>query len=494
MSNLDMNHLDRGDLGWEPVIGLEVHAQLATATKLFCRCPTTFGAAPNTQVCEVCLAMPGSLPALNRQAVEYALRAALALECDVQLRSEWARKNYFYPDLPKGYQITQFDKPYALGGGVDIVDEQGGMRRINLTRIHMEEDAGKNIHVGKSDCSLVDYNRASTPLIEIVSNPEIRSPEEAADYLRRLHHILVTIGVCDGNMEEGSFRCDANVSIRRKGTQKFGTRVEIKNVNSFKYIAQAIHYEMLRQQEVLERGGAVTQETRLWDSAAKMTRAMRSKEEANDYRYFPDPDLPPLILDAAFIAQIKETLPELPHKKSARFVAQYGLPAYDAGVLCGDDAVSRFFEESVRLGAPAKAASNWVMTEILREMSEKSLEIHQLKVTAAHLAALIQLIEAGTISGKIAKDVMLEMLQSGEEPGAIVQSKGLVQVSDSASIEAAARQVLAANTQQVAQYRAGKSNLLGFFVGHVIKAMGGKANPAIANEVIKKLLDAADSI
>ena len=465
---------------WQTVIGLEVHAQLSTQTKLFCRCATTFGKAANENTCPVCLALPGALPALNAHAVELAVKAAIALGCDVQRESVFARKNYFYPDLPKGYQISQYERPYAVGGGLTL--DSG--KHVRLVRIHMEEDAGKNVHAGTSH-SLVDYNRACTPLIEIVSEPDLRGAEEAGEYLKRLRQILMALEVCDGNMEEGSFRCDVNVSVNRPG-EKLGTRVELKNINSFKFIGQAIEYEVQRQRELIEGGGKVVQETRLYDAEAKATRSMRSKEDAHDYRYFPDPDLPPLVIDAALLDRLRREAPELPHAKKKRYVEQLGLPPYDAGVLTDDRHIAAFFEATIALGADPKAASNWIMGEVLRSLDDKGAGALALK--PAQLAELIALIKDGVISGKIAKDIFSDLLDGSQMPKAIVDQKGLVQVSDTGAIDAAVAQVIAANSKQVEGYKAGNEKLLGFFVGQVMKAMGGKANPTLVNEALKRAL------
>jgi aspartyl-tRNA(Asn)/glutamyl-tRNA(Gln) amidotransferase subunit B len=465
---------------WQTVIGLEVHAQLQTKTKLVCHCSTSFGAEPNANTCPVCLALPGALPALNAHAVELAVKAAHALDCDIQHESVFARKNYFYPDLPKGYQISQYEQPYAVGGHLDLASG----KRVRLVRIHMEEDAGKNIHAGASH-SLVDYNRACTPLIEIVSEPDLRSAEEATDYLKRLRAVLMALAVCDGNMEEGSFRCDVNISINRAG-EAYGTRVELKNINSFKFITQAIAYEVDRQKELITGGGKVVQETRLFDSEAKVTRSMRSKEDAHDYRYFPDPDLPPLLIDAALIERIRKDAPELPHAKAARYVSVLGLPAYDAGVLTDDARIAAFFERVVALQADAKAASNWIMGEVLRSLGDN--DAGSLKLQPEQLAELLALIKDGVISGKIAKEIFPDLLDGTAMPKAIVERKGLVQVSDTGAIEAAVQAVIAANAPNVEKYKAGNDKLIGFFVGQVMKAMGGKANPAVVNEILKKAL------
>jgi aspartyl-tRNA(Asn)/glutamyl-tRNA(Gln) amidotransferase subunit B len=462
---------------WETVIGLEVHAHLLTRTKLFCRCSTTFGGEPNAHTCEVCLGMPGALPVLNQHAVELALKAALALGCEIQPRSEWSRKQYFYPDLSKGYQISQFDQPYALNGELRFFGSTAGADGVHLQRIHMEEDAGKSIHAS-GDYSLVDYNRASVPLVEIVSHPDLRTAEDAAAYLKALREILVELEVCDGNMEEGSFRCDANVSIRHPG-EALGTRVELKNINSFKFVVQAIHYEVARQKEVLESGGKLTQETRLWDANAKVTRSMRSKEEANDYRYFPDPDLPPLVLDEPWIANLRAALPELPAQRRTRYVAM-GLSEYDAGVLSESRHIAKSFEATVAAGIEPKPAANFFMNVVLADLPSGAMP---------DVAGLLAQVRDGAISLNVAKsDVWPAMRASGKSAAAIIQEKGLMQVSDSGAIEAACREVVEANPDSVASYRAGKTQLFGFFVGQVMKRSGGKLNPQAVSEALKQLL------
>jgi len=477
---------------YEPVIGLEVHAQLRTDTKIFCGCRTSFGAAPNSQVCPVCVGLPGALPVLNALAVDYAIKAALALGCAVQSESVFARKNYFYPDLPKGYQISQFDRPLALGGGLEIM-VGGTPLRVNLTRIHMEEDAGKSLHEGFPDSdtkAYIDYNRSGVPLIEIVSEPDLRSAEQAAEYFERLRDILVWIGANDGNMEEGSLRCDANVSVRPSGETKLGTRTEVKNLNSFRYLHKAIEFEVERQIDVLESGGRIVQETRLWDSSAHRTISMRSKEEAHDYRYFPEPDLPPLRVDEARIARVRASMPELPEARRERFVSAYGLPAYDAGVLTQSSEIADYFEVVASTSGNAKAASNWVMGELLRTLKERDAALADIALPPASLAGLIALIDKGTISSSIAKDVFARMLESGESADAIVTREGLAQIGDEAALVAIVRDVVARNADAVAQYRAGKMQTFGFLVGQVMKDSGGKANPKLANQLLRRELDA----
>jgi len=475
---------------FEPVIGLEIHAQLQTRTKIFCGCSTSFGAPPNSHVCPVCLGMPGALPVLNRAAVDYAIKAALALGCDIQPLSIFARKNYFYPDLPKGYQISQYERPLALGGGLDITVD-GQTRRVGLTRIHMEEDAGKSLHEGFPDSdrrTYIDYNRSGVPLIEIVTEPHLRSAAEAAEFFERLRDILVWLGVNDGNMEEGSVRCDANVSVRPAGQERFGTKAEVKNLNSFRYLEKALEYEIDRQIALLEGGGRVVQETRLWDSAAGRTLSMRSKEEAHDYRYFPEPDLPPLVVDEARIATVRGTMPELPEARRQRFVAAYGLPAYDAGVLTSSAGLADYFEKVAAASGHAKAASNWVMGELLRTMKERGTAIEQVPLTPAALAGLIALVERGTISHSTAKDVFATMYDTGRSAEDIVSAAGLAQNSDEGALLAIVRDVIATNAATVAEYRAGKTKGFGFLVGQIMKGSGGKANPKLANELLRREL------
>ncbi|MBM4265137.1 MAG: Asp-tRNA(Asn)/Glu-tRNA(Gln) amidotransferase subunit GatB [Deltaproteobacteria bacterium] len=480
---------DYGD--WEPVIGLEVHAQLLTESKLFCGCSASFGAAPNAHTCPVCMGFPGVLPVLNERALEFAIRTGIATGCTIPTRARWARKNYFYPDLPKGYQISMFDEPLAIGGGIDV-ETPAGTKRVRLTRIHMEEDAGKNIHDTDDAHSLVDLNRAGVPLMEIVSEPDIASAAEAADYLRTLRSLLQYLEVCDGNLEQGSFRCDANVSVRKKGDPKLGTRTEIKNINSFRNVERAIDSEIRRQIDLIESGGTVRQETRGWDADRGRTLAMRSKEDAHDYRYFPEPDLLPLEVPRERIEAIRGELPELPAARRDRFVEQYGIPDYDAGVLTARRDLADYYEAAVRTHPNPKALSNWVMGDVLRTVRERGLDealvIRDWPVSAESLGRLVARIDDGTISGKIAKTVLEEMLASGAEPDDVIERKGLRQVTDAGAITGAVEEVLAANPDKVAEYRGGKDKLLGFFVGQIMKATGGKANPQAVNQILRARL------
>lgn len=473
---------------YEPVIGLEVHAQLNTRTKIFCGCANAFGGEPNTHVCPVCLGMPGVLPVLNKTVVEYAMRMALATGCTINRESRFARKNYFYPDLPKNYQISQYELPIAEHGQVTITLDDGAVKRIGITRIHMEEDAGKLIHDAGRPVSRVDYNRTGTPLIEIVSEPDLRSPEEAGAYLRQIRSILRYLGISDGNMEEGSFRCDANVSLRPWGSDALGTRTELKNLNSFKYVESALAYEIRRQESLLEEGQSVIQETRLWDSAKNRSFSMRGKEEAHDYRYFPDPDLTPLIIDEAWIEAIRGDLPELPDARKERFITAYHLPDYDAGVLTSARELADYFEDCVRLVKNPKLVSNWVMGQLLGLLNAEGKTIDQSPVSAARLAELLTLMETNVISGKIAKIVFDEMVVSGKSPKAIVEEKGLVQVTDTSAIAAAVDRVIAASPGEVEKYKAGNVKLMGFFVGQVMKETKGKANPGMVNQLLKEKL------
>jgi aspartyl-tRNA(Asn)/glutamyl-tRNA(Gln) amidotransferase subunit B len=476
--------------GYEPVIGLEIHAQLRTQTKIFCGCSTAFGAAPNTQVCPVCLGLPGALPVLNRKAVDYAIKAALALGCDVQPVSIFARKNYFYPDLPKGYQISQYERPLALRGSLDITADGG--RTVRLTRIHLEEDAGKSLHEGFPDsdrATYVDYNRSGVPLIEIVTEPDMRSAAQAADFFERLRDILVWIGVNDGNMEEGSLRCDGNVSVRPVGRETFGVKTEVKNVNSFRYIEKALEYEIERQIDLLEAGGRVVQETRLFDSSTGRTFSMRSKEEAHDYRYFPEPDLLPLTVDAGRVEAVRQTLSELPEARRQRFVAAYGLPEYDAGVLTQSAELAGYFEQVAAEAGNPKAASNWVMGELLRTLKEHGTSITEVPLPPRALAGLIRLVDKGALSSSLAKDVFAKMYNSGRSADDIVAADGLAQIDDETALLALVHDVISRYSDAVAQYRAGKNATFGFLVGQVMKGSGGKANPKLANQLLKRELE-----
>jgi aspartyl-tRNA(Asn)/glutamyl-tRNA(Gln) amidotransferase subunit B len=473
---------------YEAVMGLEVHAQLLTNTKIFCGCSTEFGAPPNTHTCPVCLGMPGVLPVLNRKVVEYAIRMALATDCAIAPVSRFARKNYFYPDLPKGYQISQYALPIAEHGRIAI-EVDGQTKDVGITRIHMEEDAGKLIHDSHRPVSKVDFNRTGVPLIEIVSEPDIRTPQEASAYLRQLRAILRYLEICDGNMEEGSFRCDANVSIRPEGTESLGTRTELKNMNSFRHVENALVYEIARQKAVLEDGKEVVQETRLWDMQQGITVSMRGKEEAHDYRYFPDPDLVPIVIEDAWVEAVRKSLPELPHVKKRRFMDQYDLPSYDAELLTSSKGLADYFETCTKEFPQAKVVSNWIMGSLLAALKEENKTIEHTPVTAEHLAALLKLIDSGVISGKIAKTVFDEMVSSGKPPKTIVEEKGLVQITDGDAIKEIVEKILADSPKEVEAYKGGKTKLMGYFVGQVMKATRGKANPKMVNDILKGILE-----
>jgi aspartyl-tRNA(Asn)/glutamyl-tRNA(Gln) amidotransferase subunit B len=488
---------------WEVVIGLEIHAQLATKSKIFSGSATAYGAPPNTQASLVDLAYPGVLPVLNAEAVRMAVKFGLSIDAEVARRSVFARKNYFYPDLPKGYQISQYELPVVKQGKLAVMLEDGAVKTIGVTRAHLEEDAGKSLHEGLGTGSGIDLNRAGTPLLEIVSEPDMRSAKEAVAYMKKIHTLVRYLEICDGNMQEGSFRCDANVSVRPRGREKFGTRAEIKNLNSFRFVEKAINYEVSRQVDLLESGGTVVQETRLYDSDKDETRSMRSKEEANDYRYFPDPDLLPVEIDEAFIDAVRATLPELPDDKAARFARDFSLSAYDAGVLSASRELGAYFEAVVaELSAPpggapgnternavhAKLAANWVMGELSSALNRDNVDIAVSRIAPAQLSGLLARIVDQTISGKIAKEVFEAMWSEGKTADAIIEAKGLKQITDSSAIEGVIDAVIAANPKQLADYRSGKDKLFGFFVGQAMKATGGKANPAQLNELLKRKL------
>lgn len=470
---------------WEAVIGLEIHAQLKTAGKMFSSDSTAFGGGDNENTSPVSLGLPGALPVVNKKAVEYSMKTGLALNCSIRNKSVFARKNYFYPDLPKGYQISQYDEPLCENGWVEFLLD-GERRKIGITRAHMEEDAGKSTHNG--DHTLINLNRAGVPLLEIVSEPEIRHPAEAAEYARTVRKILRYLDVCDGNLEEGSMRCDCNVSVRRKGSKEFGTKVEIKNINSFRFVEKALEYEIQRQIDSIESGEKIVQETRLYDPNKNRTFTMRTKEEAHDYRYFPDPDLLPIVVSSTWIEATKKSLPELPVQRAERFQSAYGLPEYDAFVLTEEKEVADYFEQVAVKCKNPKAASNWIMVELMRELNDAKLEISRSPISTENLARLIQLIDSNTISGKIAKTVFAEMWTSGKPPEEIVKEKGFVQISDEGALEKIVDEVVSANPGQVEQYRAGKDKLFGFFVGQIMKATKGQANPELVNKLLMKKL------
>ena len=472
---------------YEAVIGLEIHSQLLTDTKIFCGCSTTFGSEPNTQTCPVCIGMPGVLPVMNRKAVEYVVRTGLSTNCRISSYSRFARKNYFYPDLPKGYQISQYELPLCEQGSVDI-NIDGSTRKIGLTRIHLEEDAGKNIHEDSGSESLVDLNRAGVPLMEIVTEPDIRTSREAVEFMKKLRIIVRDIGVCDGNMEQGSLRCDANVSVRPEGQKEFGTKTEIKNMNSFRFVEKALDYEIKRQVKVLGEGGRIVQETRLWNSKKAVTESMRSKEEAHDYRYFPDPDLMPIEFDKAWIEEIGANIGELPDSRRERFIKEYQLPAQDAELLSVDRATSEFFDEAVKLGGNPAGLSNWIRGDFTKLLNEANRRIEDCPIKPKHLIDMLGLIEKGTISGKIAKTVFEEMFRSGSDAESIVKEKGLLQISDEAGIESIIDEIIGKNPETVERFKAGEAKLMGFFVGQVMKETRGKANPKIVNELLRKKL------
>jgi aspartyl-tRNA(Asn)/glutamyl-tRNA(Gln) amidotransferase subunit B len=477
------------NMEWETVIGLEIHAQLATKTKIFSGSPTAYGAEPNTQADLVDLGYPGVLPVLNAEAVRMAVQFGLAVDAAITRKSVFARKNYFYPDLPKGYQISQYELPIVGKGALDVMQEDGSIKRVGITRAHLEEDAGKSMHEGQAGVSAIDLNRAGTPLIEIVSEPDMRSAKEATAYMKKVHTLVRYLGICDGNMQEGSFRCDANVSIRRRGAEKFGTRAELKNLNSFRFVEKAINHEVQRQIDILEGGGKVVQETRLYDSDKDETRSMRSKEEANDYRYFPDPDLLPVVLDEAFIEALRAKLPELPDQKAARFAQQYGLTAYDAQVLTASREMAAFYETVVEaVPGDAKLAANWVMGDFSAALNKDGLDVTASRLSSAQLGGLLRRIADNTISGKLAKEVFEVMWADASDADVVIEARGLKQITDSGAIGAVIDAIMVANPKQLADFRSGKDKLFGFFVGQAMKATDGKANPALLNELLKKKL------
>ncbi len=473
---------------YEAVIGLEVHAQMLTESKIFCGCSTQFGSGPNSQTCPVCIGLPGVLPVLNRKALELAIRTGIAMNCRISSFSRFARKNYFYPDLPKGYQISQYELPICEKGYVDIISD-GKTRRIGITRVHMEEDAGKNVHEGGGAYSFVDLNRSGVPLMEIVSEPDLRTPREASEYMKKLRTIVRYIGASDGNMEQGSLRCDANVSIRPAGSTALGVKVEMKNINSFRFVEKALEYEIKRQVRTLEEGGRIVQETRLWDPATGTTQSMRSKEEAHDYRYFPEPDLVPVVASEDWIREIKASLPELPDSKRERFISEYGLPEYDADMLVAEKATAEWFEKAVKLGGNAKTMSNWILTEVFKHLKEQGKEINETLMKPMHLVSLSSLVETAVVSGTMAKtQIIYEIINTGKMPEEIIKEKGLSQISDAAALEKAIDEVIAGSQKEVERFRGGDEKLMGFFVGQVMKATKGKANPRMVNELLRKKL------
>ncbi|AEH45187.1 glutamyl-tRNA(Gln) amidotransferase, B subunit [Thermodesulfatator indicus DSM 15286] len=474
-------------MDFEAVIGLEVHAQLLTKSKIFCTCSTEFGAAPNSHVCPVCCGMPGTLPVLNKRVVDFAIKLALATNARINPVSVFARKNYFYPDLPKGYQISQYELPLAEGGYIEI-EVNGSKKKIGLVRIHMEEDAGKLIHDETRPVSYVDLNRTGVPLLEIVSEPDMRSPEEAVAYLKKLRSILRYLEICDGNMEEGSLRCDANISVRPKGSDTFGTKVELKNMNSFKHVQKALEYEIKRQIALILDGKEVVQETRLFDVSRGITQSMRGKEEAHDYRYFPDPDLVPIEITESWIEEIAETLPELPDAKKERFIKEYNLPEYDAEIITSSRKLAEFYEACVKAFPKPKLVSNWIMTEVLRELNKEGKEIDETALTPENFVKLLKLLDEGVISSPVAKKIFPEVYK-GADPQKIVEEKGLKQESDEAALEAICQKILEANPKEVEKYRQGKKNVIGFFVGQVMRETKGKANPKVVNQILTRLLE-----
>jgi aspartyl-tRNA(Asn)/glutamyl-tRNA(Gln) amidotransferase subunit B len=475
-------------MDFETVIGLEVHAQLKTRSKIFCGCSTAFGAPPNTNTCQVCLGMPGVLPVLNKKVVEYSIKMAQATHCKITSPNRFARKNYFYPDLPKGYQVSQFELPVAEHGWLEI-ETDGQKKRIGITRIHMEEDAGKLVHDDHEPKTYVDLNRTGVPLIEIVSEPDIRSPEDATAYLKKLHAILLYLDICDGNMQEGSFRCDANISLRPAGQLELGTRTELKNMNSFRNVQRALEFEERRQRDILLDGGTVVQETLLWDADKNITNSMRGKEEAHDYRYFPDPDLIPVVIDEKWIAEIQKGFPELPDERKERFVSEFDLPGYDAGVLTSVKELADYFERALAVFPQAKKLSNWMMTELMRELKgEDGPDIRECPISPENLGTLLKIIDQGTISGKIAKTVFMDMMMTGRDAETIVKEKNLVQMSDKGELLEMVKEIIAANPQQAADYKDGKTKLMGYFVGQLMQKTRGKANPKLANQLFSQEL------